>query len=282
MRVTPGLVPGVFVSARAFFVLAALCVARVAAQECAPSGPLQPVRVDYVIDGDTFALKDGRHVRLIGINAPETGHGDRSGEPLGAAAKGELAKLLPRGSMTYLQLGDEPRDRYGRQLAHVFRSEAGARVERFESVEATLLRDGLAQHIAIPPNTDFADCLAAAERTARTAGRGLWREAYFAPRDARTLSVADAGYRRVRVKIEAVHRDRHGWWLETGGPLVLRLDDRDAAGFTVKPKDWIGKTLVVRGWVRDRSADKSVRQRGFAPLLLPLQHPVMVESGSPP
>lgn len=276
--------PGVFVSAPWFCFLVAmglvlLPVMRAAAQECAPSGTLQPVRVEYVIDGDTFALKDGRPVRLIGINAPETGHRDRPGEPLGAAAKAGLAKLLPRGSMAYLQPGGEPRDRYGRQLAHVFRSEAGAGAESFESVEAALLRDGLAQHIAIPPNTDFVDCLAAAERSARAAGRGLWREAYFAPRDARMLTVADAGYRRVRVKVEAVQRDRHGWWLETGGPLVLRLDDRAAAEFAVKPKDWIGRTLVVRGWIRDRSADKSVRQRGFAPLLLPLQHPAMVEMG---
>lgn len=254
-------------------------MAGAAAEECAPSGTLQPVRVEYVIDGDTFVLKDGRHVRLIGINAPETGHGDRAGEPLGAVAKAGLAKLLPRGSMAYLQSSHEPHDRYGRQLAHVFRRDEGARAEKFESIEATLLRDGLAQHIAIPPNTDFADCLAVAERSARAAGRGLWRESYFAPRDARTLTVADAGYRRVRVKVEAVKRDRHGWWLETGGPLVLRLDDRAVSAFAVKPEDWVGKTFVVRGWIRDRSADRSVRQRGFAPLLLPLQHPAMVEMG---
>lgn len=270
---TPGLVPGVFVSATVFFVLILLGAARATAEECAPSKPLQAVRVEYVIDGDTFVLKDGRHVRLIGINAPETGHGDRPGEPLGTAAKTRLSKLLPRGSTAYLQPGDESRDHYGRQLAHVFRSETG------DSVEATLLRDGLAQHIAIPPNTDFTHCFAAAERAARSAGRGVWREAYFAPRDARTLTVADAGYRRVSVKIEAIQRDRHGWWLETGGPLVLRLDDGAATAFAIKPKDWIGKTLVVRGWIRDRSADKSVRQRGFAPLVLPLQHPVMVEMG---
>lgn len=258
---------------------ALLFTAAAAAQECAPSGALQAARVDRVIDGDTLALQDGRHVRLIGINAPETGQRERPGEPLGGAAKTALAKLLPRDSMVYLQPGAETRDRYGRELAHVFRRAGSDGVEHMESVEAALLRDGLAQHIAIPPNVDFVDCLAAAERAARAAGRGLWREGYFAPRAARTLGVADAGYRRVRVKIETVQRDRHGWWLETGGPLVLRLDARDAHRFQTTPESWVGKSLVVRGWIRNRAADQSVRQRGFAPLLLPLQHPAMVESG---
>jgi endonuclease YncB( thermonuclease family) len=291
---TPGFKPGVFVSAwyvsspRFFlqFMFALLWpTAALHAADCAPTAPLQAARIDHVIDGDTVALQGGGHVRLIGINAPETGHRDRPGEPLAAAAKAALAKLLPRGATVYLQVGGQAQDHYGRRLAHIFQRDS---VNRDPShggsggsgnVEAELLRAGLAQHIAVPPNIELAACLQQAERTARSAGRGLWRDPYFAPRDALTLSVKDAGYRRVRVKIEAARRDRYGWWLESGGPLVLRLDDRDAAAFSGKPEQWVGKTLVVRGWISDRSANKAVRQRGFAPLLLPLRHPAMVETG---
>lgn len=272
MHKTPGSMPGVFVSAcRVFWLLLAFAPALHAA-ECAPGGPLQAARVEFVIDGDTLALADGARVRLIGINAPETGHRDQPGEPFGAAAKKALAGLLPRGAMVYLQDGAEARDRYGRRLAHAFRNPDG------DSIEARLLREGLAQQVAIPPNTDFAACLQDAERAARAAGRGIWPEPYFAPRDASALTAADAGYRRVRARIERVQRDRHGWWLETGGALTLRLNDGDARAFTSRPEQWAGKTLIVRGWVRDRSASKAVRERGYAPLLLPLQHPAMIES----
>jgi endonuclease YncB( thermonuclease family) len=277
--------PGVFVSAlRVCVLLPGLLGPLVATANCAPTAPLQPARVDHVIDGDTVALQSGVHVRLIGVNAPETGHRDRPGEPFGTVAKAALAKWLPRGATIYLQPGREAQDHYGRQLAHIFRQQLDAGAESRESVEADLLRAGLAQHIAVPPNTEFATCLQQAEREARGAGRGLWSDPYFAPRDARNLDVADAGYRRVRVKIDAVRRDRHGWWLETGGPLVLRLDDRNAAVFgeksaAAKPETWLGRTLVVRGWISDRSSNKAVKQRGFAPLLLPLRHPAMVESG---
>lgn len=262
---TPGLLPGVFVCALVF------CASIHA--DCPPTARLEAARVDHVIDGDTLVLTDGRHVRLIGVNAPETGHRDRPGEPLGQLARKTLMQWLPRGASIYLQPGAEARDRYGRALAHVFRSERG------DSVEEALLHQGLAQHVAIPPNTDFATCLAGAEQDARRAGRGLWSEPYFAPRDAGALTAADAGYRRVRVRIERVQHDRGGWWLESAGPLVLRLTTRDAAAFDGAPDSWAGRTLVVRGWVRDRGADAAVRRRGFAPLLLTVQHPAMVESG---
>jgi hypothetical protein len=53
-------------------------------------------RVKWVIDGDTIVLDDGRHVRYIGINAPEIAHDahfigskqkPRKAEPFGDAAK---------------------------------------------------------------------------------------------------------------------------------------------------------------------------------------------------
>ena len=37
--------------------------------------------VKRVIDGDTFVLESGEHVRLIGIDTPETIHSRRPAEP---------------------------------------------------------------------------------------------------------------------------------------------------------------------------------------------------------
>ena len=267
---TPGFRPGVVVLGLLLLLGGA---GLTHADSCASSAPLRSARVDHVIDGDTVALADGRDVRLIGINAPETSHGDKPGEPMGQVAKAALARLLPRGASVYLQPGVEDRDHYGRLLAHLFLRESGG------SVEESLLRQGLAQRIAIPPNLELADCLRNAEREALTGRRGIWSESYFAPRNARELSSADAGYRRVRLKVTAIHTDRRGWWLDTDGPLALRVLQRDAARFPAPPNAWVGRQLIVRGWIKDRSSDYRAKRHGYAPMLLPLQHPDMIESG---
>lgn len=275
---TPGLQSGVFVSdgrkrELRFIIagLAALFIASSHAQDCAPTASLQPVSLHHVIDGDTIALADGRHVRLIGINAPELGHRDKAGEPLGAVARSALAKVLA--PTIYVQPGAEPRDHYGRMLAHIFQRPNGG------SVEALLLQQGLAQQVMIPPNVELADCLHHAEQTARSAGRGVWSEPYFAPRDARGLTAEDAGYRRVRLTVTAAQSDRHGWWLETNGPLVLRLQYRYVGRFVGKPPAWVGRRWVVRGWIVSRRGDPFLKSQGRAPLLMSLQDPGMVETG---
>ncbi|MDH3838505.1 MAG: hypothetical protein OET57_17290, partial [Desulfobacteraceae bacterium] len=42
--------------------------------------------VNWVNDGDTIVLSDGRHVRYIGINAPEIAHDNHKSEAFGYAA----------------------------------------------------------------------------------------------------------------------------------------------------------------------------------------------------
>jgi endonuclease YncB( thermonuclease family) len=265
---TPGTLPGVVV-----FGLLICLFATVVRADCVPTAALEPARVARIVDGDTLALADGRSVRLIGINAPEAGRGSRPGEPLARQARAALQQLLPPGSAVYLQAGDEPRDNHGRTLAHAFRSRTG------DSAEAALIERGLAQQIVVPPNLALAACLFAAEREARAARHGIWGEDYFRPRAARALTAADAGYRRVRLRVTDVKADRHGWWLDTDGPLTLRVLRADARRFPSGPQAWAGRELVVRGWIKNRSGDPRVQRRGYAPLLLPVRHPYMVESG---
>ena len=77
--------------------------------------PAQSVTVAKILDGDTVILADGRHVRLIGINAPETGKKDRPEQPLARQAKKYLQSLLRTGRIK-LTPGKQPRDHYGRTL----------------------------------------------------------------------------------------------------------------------------------------------------------------------
>jgi micrococcal nuclease len=62
----------------------------------------------------------------------------------------------------------EPRDRFGRLLAYVYRVRDGV------FVNAALVRAGFARTLTIPPNVRFAARFRTLAARARRAGRGLW------------------------------------------------------------------------------------------------------------
>ncbi len=231
----------------AFFVL--LCQLLLApspssALDCAMPGQGSGATVARVLDGDTVDLTDGRRVRLIGVNAPELGHGQGPDQPLARAARDRLAELLGiRGrqgaAAVTLHPGTERRDRHGRWLAHI--SVAG------RSVERELTREGLAYHVAVPPNLALAPCLREDERAARSAGRGLWNPALPGP--VASAAVSAGGYQRVRGQVERV-AFADAWWIQFAGgftaviyPEHQRWWDRETLA------GWRGQIVEVRGWV---------------------------------
>src|SRR5581483_478019 len=124
--------------------------------------------LDFVIDGDTVALTDGTHVRLIGINTPETKYSPNGAECFGAKASRFAKHLLPDGTDVRLVLDAEHHDRYGRLLAYVYR----ARDDLF--VNAELVREGYAYVDTVPPNVEHASLFRKLARQAREHHRGLW------------------------------------------------------------------------------------------------------------
>lgn len=93
-----------------------------------------------MVDGDTVHLRDGRSVRLIGINAPELAHNGRTTEPFAEAAKQRLQALVSASDgRLALQPGRQPRDHYGRTLAHLFDA-SGANPRRACSARAWATR----------------------------------------------------------------------------------------------------------------------------------------------
>ena len=123
-----------------------------------------------VVDGDTIrvGLPAGEEpVRYIGIDTPES---VKPGTPVQCFALKASAytKHLLTGRRVRLVLDAEPRDRYGRLLAYVYREPDGL------FVNAELVRRGFAQTLTIPPNVRFADRFSALARQARDAGKGLW------------------------------------------------------------------------------------------------------------
>jgi micrococcal nuclease len=122
--------------------------------------------VARVVDGDTFSCRDGRKVRLLGIDTPELGQG----EP-GRQAHAALRHLLPLGTTVRLERDVASRDRFGRELAYVW---TGARM-----VNESLVRQGWAMLYTLPPNVKHAGRLERAQKEARAARAGLWGSGGF-------------------------------------------------------------------------------------------------------
>lgn len=127
-------------------------------------------RVRKVIDGDTFIMDDtekGTHVRLIGIDAPEsrkTKYEDV--QPFGAEAK-EFATNLVEGKNVKLVYDVEPKDKYGRTLAYVY-------LEDGRMVNAIMLSEGLARLNTVPPNVAHVDEFKELQTKARESHKGMW------------------------------------------------------------------------------------------------------------
>lgn len=127
--------------------------------------------VRSVVDGDTLVVSiDGavESVRLIGIDTPETKDPRKTVECFGPDAAAHTAALLAKGAAVRLERDVEARDSFGRLLAYVWRASDGL------FVNSSLVRDGYARLLTIPPNVAYTSELAAAEQEARQANRGLW------------------------------------------------------------------------------------------------------------
>ncbi|MBX9406815.1 thermonuclease family protein [Pseudomonas baetica] len=232
----------------------------------APSG-LTTVAVQRVVDGDTVRLSDGRSVRMIGLNTPELGRQGRSDEPLAVAARKRLEALVAgSGGRVGLLPGKQAKDHYGRTLAHLY-SVSGA------NLEAQMLADGLGFQVAVAPNVDLVACQQAAERSARQAGRGLWRQSPVLKAE----QIQRSGFTVVSGRVSKVQRNRGGIWIELQGAVVLRVAPNLVGQFdNARLQALKGKQIEARGWMVDRSRRGGL-QPGQPRWLLPLTDPSMLQ-----
>lgn len=126
------------------------------------SSPPETARVTQVIDGDTIIIEGGYRVRYIGIDTPEI-HPEL--EAYGTEAL-EANRELVEGKEVRLERDVSETDRYGRLLRYVYMDDV--------FVNAELVRQGLAEAKAYPPDVKYQEYLEGLEAEAREAGRGIW------------------------------------------------------------------------------------------------------------
>ena len=150
-------------------ILALSIVGSVAAEPAVALTDGRETDVADVVDGDTIRVDGGALVRLIGIDTPEVSGPYRDEECFGREASRRTTTLLPRGTKVRLVFDVEHRDRYDRLLAYVYRVSDGL------FVNTSLVRDGYAAALTVPPNVRYTDRFRRLQREARQEQRGLWK-----------------------------------------------------------------------------------------------------------
>ena len=115
-----------------------------------------------VIAGETLRCRDGRRLRLLLIDAPESDQ-----EPLGSTAVEALFALAPLGTLLALEYDVDRNDGYGATLAYAYLPDG-------RMLNEEIARAGFASVSIFPPNVKHAARIRSAARAARAARRGMW------------------------------------------------------------------------------------------------------------
>ena len=207
-------------------------------EEDAPvSLPVAGVQVEAVVDGDTLDVViagESHRVRLLGVNAPE------SGECFAAEAHRHLADLVAGANAIEMSEQFPRRDRYGRLLTDVLVDGV--------SVSDRLVADGFALAVSYGESGPYHDALADAEREAKSTERGLWASDACGEPSA-------AGATIVHVEYDAPGDDnqaKNGEWVE-----ITSFDDVDLTGWILKDESASHRFAFPSGLVL--SAGQTIR-----------------------
>jgi endonuclease YncB( thermonuclease family) len=219
-------------------------------------------RVATVIDARTFRLRDGREIRLAGIE-PVYSEQAKSERPESEKPKSEKPKAEPAdrtsalaaivsGHEVTLTGEDDAPDRYGRQPAFVYLDHSDT------LVQSLLLAQGDALVSASVTGRECAAVLAVAETAARQARRGTWADP-SAIKNAESPDDILAGIGRfivVEGKVLSVRQAGATTYLNFGRNwtrgFAVTISRRmiaafEAAGIVLKSLE--NRKIRVRGWV---------------------------------
>ena len=197
-------------------------------------------KVEKEYDGDTFRTTDGEKVRLLGIDAPELAHSAERGEPLGPKSKHFLQGLI-EGKLVRLKRDKEKRDRYGRQLSHVYLRDG-------TWVNGAMVSEGLALVYTFAPNLHFANDLLRLEKAARDQKLGIWATSRFRVLQSTSVSNNHIGqFRLVQGEVTQTDKNGYGFRLDS---LNISIPRKYRAYFKKAPNIRKVQQVLVRGTIR--------------------------------
>jgi endonuclease YncB( thermonuclease family) len=128
-----------------------------------------PGRILFISDGDTLVVKpDKGHqytCRLYGIDAPETAHEGRPGQPYGREAAETLSHLVNGMRVEVILTGEKT---YNREVCVI--------IHGGKDINLQMIKNGLAwayrKHLRKPYRRPYIE----AEETARKKGIGIWAD----------------------------------------------------------------------------------------------------------
>ena len=198
-------------------------------------------KIKKVYDGDTVELEDGRKIRLLAINTPEIQHKDKMAEAGGEEAKSWLINKLQHAKVR-LEFDVERTDKYGRTLAHLFS-------DKKEHINLSLVKAGLAAVNIYPPNLLHVNELIAAGNKAEQDRLGIWQRPEYAAIPVSNLtSAGHHGWSRLVGKVVTIRNTSKSIYLVFSSRFEARIE-RQWQSLFPDVKDYLGKTVEVRGWL---------------------------------
>lgn len=227
-----------------------------------PAWPCEADHIDetamvaWVYDGDTLRLKDGRKLRLIGVNAPEMPKEPSDAAPLARAATRYLTGLIEASDKTiHIRYDLGLKDRYGRILAHIFTTND-------RNISAEMIERGFGAAITVPPNSWAADCYYQAELKARDQQRGIWKDALLGPTKSTRLPRDSEGFQIVTGDVVRIGKSNRATWINLAGDVALRIDHSDKQYFPNQQfTSLLGRKVEARGWIYRHKGQLRMRIR---------------------
>ena len=211
--------------------------------------------VSRIVDGDTLHLKDGRKIRLLGINTPERAYHGKASQPFSKKATQLVKHLLRHNKRVGLSYDQQKKDRYKRILAYV-------NLEDGRSIEQILLAKGFAQSLVIPPNDARVGCYRRIENKARLENLGIWQLPKNQWIDAKLLSKKAKGLYFIRGTILDYSESRNSIYLKLSHQLSIRIAKKDKIYFPdINFNTILGQLVSVRGWVNTYKGHQSISIR---------------------
>jgi len=241
-----------------------------ASRACPPQHIDETARVNYVYDGDTLQLEDGRKIRLLGIDTPEI-FSKREIIPKDIEYHGKAAKLALHGLLRQskqkigLAFGVQRFDRYQRTLAHLFLPDG-------TNLQAALIAQGHAIAFTTPPNDGMSDCYQQLEAQAIKYKLGIWQLPQYQLKRTSELTHRSNGFHRLQAQVTRVWQNQHGVTFLLDNKVEVKIRRHDLANFNAYMLNNLShKNIEIRGWLRTKKSSQTSQNK--IQLSMSLRHP---------